>query len=144
MVGWFVPVSGSIEEFRIEETYKLIRKLQPQTLISAKWGYLGTEDYYAPEIEWLERNPEKANEIIATGKPIELCTDIAGWGYRKKNDGKHRGTDSIVDNLTYASKVNANLLLNTAPLPDGSIDRQDIESLKSVGNYIRKNGFALA
>ena len=50
----------------------------------------------------------------------------------------------INDNLKYASRFNANLLLNTAPLPDGSIDKQDIETLKSIGKYIRKNGFPLA
>lgn len=142
--GYSVPVSGPIKEFRIKETYELIRKLQPQTLISAKWGYLGTEDYFAPEYHWLERNPEKTKEMMDSRKPIEICTHIAGWGYWQKNDGKHRGVDSIIDNLKYASRFNANLLLNTAPLPDGAVDNQDIESLKSVGNYIRKNGFPLA
>lgn len=139
--GYGVPVNGPIEEFRIPETYELIRKLQPQTLISAKWGYLGTEDYYAPEYHWLERNTDKRNEMIASGKPVELCTHIAGWGYTKKNDGNHRGAESIMDNLKYASRFNSNLLLNTAPLPDGSIDKQDIETLRKTGQILRQNGW---
>lgn len=141
--GYATPVSGPIEEFRIPETYELIRGLQPQSLISAKWGYIGTEDYYAPEYHWLEKNPDKTEQIVKSGKPIEICANIAGWGYTKKNDGKHRGSDSIIENLKYANKFNATLLLNTGPLPDGSIDKQDIQSLKEIGEIIRKDGWPI-
>jgi len=139
--GYGVPMNGPTEKFRIQETYDLIHKLQPESLISAKWGYLGTEDYFAPEYHWLEKNPDKTKIMIDSGKPVEICTGIAGWGYSKKNDGKHRGADSIIENLKYASKFNANLLLNTGPLPDGSIDKQDVETLKKVGEIVRKEGW---
>ncbi|MDW7691197.1 alpha-L-fucosidase [Flammeovirgaceae bacterium SG7u.111] len=142
---WFdghgVPVNGPTEKFRIEETYQLIRKLQPQCLISAKWGYLGTEDYLSPEYHWLANNQEKTKEMLDSGKPVEICTHIAGWGYTKKNDGKHRGADSIIENLRYAKKYRGNLLLNTGPLPDGSIDKQDVASMKAVGKIIRNEGW---
>jgi len=139
--GYGVPANGPIEEFRIEETYHLIRKLQPASLISSKWGYLGTEDYFAPEYHWLESNPERTEQMTEAGKPIEICANIAGWGYNKENDGRHRGTDSILENLKYAKRYNANLLLNTAPMPDGAIDKQDIQSLREVGEIIRKKGW---
>ena len=139
--GHSTPMSGPTEKFRIPETYELIRKLQPASLISAKWGYIGTEDYYAPEYHWLKNNPKKTKKIQSTGKPIEICTHIAGWGYTKKNDGKHRGVDSVIENLKYAAGYDANLLLNVAPLGDGAIDKQDIATLKNVGEYIRENGF---
>ena len=135
-------MNGPTKEFRIEETYSLIQKLQPESLISAKSGYLGTEDYFAPEYHWLERNPDKTKEMIESGKLVEICNHIAGWGYAKKNDGKHRGAESVIENLKYAGKFNANLLLNTGPLPDGSIDKQDIETLKKVGQIIRKEGWS--
>ncbi|MHC4122258.1 MAG: alpha-L-fucosidase [Planctomycetota bacterium] len=106
--------------------------------MSYKWGITGTEDFLAPEYEWPKRHPQK---IQQANKIIEICHHIAGWGYWKKNDGKHRGPDSIIQNLKYAAKFNANLLLNTAPLPDGSIDTQDIETLREVGRRIRKNGW---
>jgi len=141
--GYGVPVNGPTEEFRIPETYKLIQKLQPESLISAKWGYLGTEDYYAPEYHWLEKNPDKTQAMMESGKPVEICTAIAGWGYNKARDGKHRGADSVIGNLKYAGKFNANLLLNTGPLPDGSIDKQDIETLKKAGQIIKKDGWPI-
>lgn len=139
--GHRVPVSRPIEEFRVAETYDLIRKLQPNALISAKWGYIGTEDYFSPEYHWLKKNPEKTEAMLKANKPIELCTHIAGWGYTKKRDGKHRGADSIIKNLKYAKSLNANLLLNIAPQSDGTIDSQDIASLKKVGAIIREKGF---
>ncbi|MBN2820291.1 MAG: alpha-L-fucosidase [Bacteroidales bacterium] len=139
--GWGVPVSGDISAFRVEETYKLIRNLQPQTLISAKFGYNGDEDYYAPEIHWLEKYPDKSKQILESGKAVELCSHISGWGYQKNNDGKHRGYESVMEDVNYAAKHNANLLLNTAPLPDGSIDKQDVATLQKVGAYLRENGW---
>jgi alpha-L-fucosidase len=139
--GYGVPASGPIEKFRVKETYALIRKLQPQCLISAKWGYNGDEDYFAPEYHWLERNPKKTKEMLASGKPIEICTGIAGWGYNKKRDGKHRGADSVWENIEYAAKFGANLLLNTGPRGDGSIDPQDVKTLRQIGKRIRKEGW---
>ena len=139
--GYAVPMSGPIEKFKLEETYALIKTLQPQCLISAKWGYNGEEDYYAPEYHWLAREPEKTKAMIASGKPIELCTGIAGWGYRRAKDGKHRGADSVWENIEYAAKYHANLLLNIGPRGDGSIDPQDIVTLKALGKRIRKDGW---
>ncbi|MCM4155791.1 alpha-L-fucosidase [Gramella sp. AN32] len=139
--GHGVPMNGPTEEFKIQETYDLIRKLQPASLISAKWGYNGKEDYFAPEYHWLKNEPEQTKKMVNSGKPIEICTHIAGWGYDKSKDGKHRGKDSIIENLEYAGDYNANLLLNIAPKPDGTIDKQDIATLKAVGEHIRKNGF---
>lgn len=140
--GHAVPKSGQTELFRMEETYDLIRKLQPQTLISYKTGYLGTEDFYAPEIHWLQNRPEVTKEMLESGKHIEICAHIAGWGYTKKHDGKHPGVNAILDKLKVAKDHNnGNLLLNLAPRPDGAFDKQDIASLQQVGEYIRKHGF---
>lgn len=139
--GHATPMSGDIDAFRIDETYALIRKLQPGAMISAKWGYNGEEDFYAPEIHWLKKQKAEVEKMVASGKPVEICTEIAGWGYKSKLDGKHRGVDSVLDNLRYANKYNGNLLLNTAPLPDGSIDKQDIATLREVGKIVRDSGW---
>jgi alpha-L-fucosidase len=142
--GWSTTSSGQIEKFRIPETYALIRRLQGQTLISAKLGYNGVEDFYAPEDDWPKRFTEEIKAAEESGKPIELCHHIAGWGYHKNRDGKHRGADSVMENLKYAAKYHANLLLNTAPRSDGSIDPQDEATLRKVGRRIRKNGWPKA
>ncbi len=40
-----------------------------------------------------------------------------------------------------AADQDCNLLLNTGPLPDGSIHPGDAATLRQVGKYIRQNGW---
>jgi len=42
------------------------------------------------------------------------------------------------EQLKKANDMNANLLLNTGPLPDGSIHPEDVKVLKKVGSRLRK------
>jgi alpha-L-fucosidase len=130
--GIATPKSGDYTKFHCDELYKRIRSLQPQVLISYKQGLLGTEDYLAPE------NKGVAN---TSGKPMEICTTLQlnGWGYMK--DSKHLNTDQAMEKLQAAAKQKANLLLNTGPLPDGSIHSGDAATLAEMGDRIRKNGF---
>ena len=139
--GSSVPMSRDHSDFRLDETYALIRKLQPQCLISYKWGVHGNEDFITPELQSVKSKPEKFQKVLETGKPLEFCYHIAKWGYHKDLHGKHRGADSLWKDLEFAGSYDANLLLNTAPRPDGSIDSQDIESLRELGKRIRNSGF---
>jgi alpha-L-fucosidase len=141
--GWATPMAGPWQtELEIPELYEHIRTLQPGCLISYKLGITGAEDFYAPEYQWPERFPEQMDAAVASGKPIEICHHIAGWGYDAASVGKHRGPDSVMENLAYAARFNANLLLNTGPLPDGSIDGQDAATLRQVGQRLRDSGRA--
>jgi len=136
--GWFTPKSGPWQmELHIPELYETIRTLQPDCLISYKFGITQTEDFCAPEYGWPEHMPAEMDQVRRSGKPVELCHHIAGWGYVKANDGAHRGADSVMADLQYASGHAANLLLNTAPLPTGAIDRQDVKTLREVGRQLR-------
>ena len=149
---WLDPIMGYYgrpELFPIEETYGLIRSLQPQTLIAFKQGANGDEDFVAPE-----RTPrahprggavgDRAWELNQ-GKPIEICDtlqehlpDIGGtWGYNALLDDHHHGPDHVMEMLAHARSVDANLLLNTGPLPDGSIHPADITTLREVGRRRR-------
>jgi alpha-L-fucosidase len=137
--GWATPMAGPWEEeLQIPELYETIRDIQPDCLISYKLGITGTEDFLAPEYHWPERKPEEMERALETGKPVEICHAIAGWGYTKSNDGKHRGTASVIENMDYVRQWDANLLLNTAPLPDGSLDAQDVRTLREVGKHLRR------
>jgi alpha-L-fucosidase len=134
--------------FPIEETYALIRSLQPHTLISFKQGANGDEDFTAPErtprahpnggevgkTAW-ERNKHKPREICDTLQP----KDIPGnsWGYNSYADGQHLGEEEVMQMLIQAQKVEANLLLNTGPRSDGSIPEEDVRTLQAVGKRIR-------
>ncbi|MGJ8652423.1 MAG: alpha-L-fucosidase [Opitutaceae bacterium] len=130
--GIGVPFSGDKSKFKAQELYDHIHSLQPQVLISYKQGLLGTEDFFAPE-----------HKVVAnkSGKPMEICTTLqnGGWGYKK--NASHAWPNKVMKTLAEARKNDANLLLNTGPLPDGSIYPQDEATLREVGKRIRANGF---
>ena len=132
--GWATPKAGPWEtELHIPELYDTIHRLQPQCLISYKLGLTGTEDFYAPEFHWPENHPDLFQEAQATGKPIEICHAIAGWGYQKQHEGKHRGADSVMLDAEKVAQHGTNFLLDIGPRPDGSIDKQDIATLRELG-----------
>ena len=66
------------------------------------------------------------------------------WGYSKADDGKHDTPGIVLDKLATAAGQNCNLLLNTGPLPDGSIHPIDAATLKTVGKHLRVHGFPKA
>ncbi len=115
---------------KTQQLYDLIHKLQPQVLVSYKQGLLGTEDFMAPERHWKGIPP----------KPLELCNTMQGysWGYDRQDEGRHRGPDEVMEMLEKAKAMPANLLLNTGPLPNGSIHPQDVKTLEEVGRRLRK------
>jgi alpha-L-fucosidase len=136
--GIATPLSRKerVGEFHCQELYDHIHSLQPQVLVSYKQGLLGTEDFMAPERHWKGVPP----------KPLELCDTLqpGAWGYTKADDGKHKSADEVMKMLAKAAALPANLLLNTGPLPDGSIHSEDVTTLREVGRRIRETGYPKA
>ncbi|MGB2823737.1 MAG: alpha-L-fucosidase, partial [Phycisphaerae bacterium] len=132
--GIAVPLSGDREAFRCPELYEHIHSLQPQVLVSYKQGLHMTEDFYAPE--------HKAY-VDTGGAPQEVCTTMCpgSWGYLAAAAGKHRSADDVWAELTRAAAGGYNLLLNTGPLGDGSLDDEDVAVLREVGRRLREEGF---
>lgn len=130
--GVSTPESGDLEPFRLQELYDEIHAAQPQVLISYKSGLTGTEDFYAPEHGW---DLQKKRDI-----PAEVCASMHDrWGH--VGGSERMGPDEVWNLLTKTLKADCNLLLNTGPLPDGSIHPDDAETLRRVGERIRKKGF---
>ena len=125
-----MAIMEKIHLFKCQELYDHIHSLQPKVLVSYKQGLLGTEDFKAPERHW------KGESDI----PLEICDTLQpkGWGYIKVDDGNHKSADQVMEMLSRAKNLNANLLLNTGPLPDGSIHPEDIKTLREVGQRLRK------
>jgi len=119
---------GNAPEFRCQELYDHIHRAQPQVLISYKQGLLGSEDFFAPE-----------HKAVAVGgdKPMEICSTLqeGSWGYNDHQ--RHLTTEEAWAKLVAARAANANLLLNTGPMPDGSIHPQHARVLREIGDRIR-------
>jgi alpha-L-fucosidase len=129
---------------RINELYALIRSLQPQCLISFKQG-TGTEDFVAPEGLMHAKNQPIAQKAweLNRGKRGDICTNMQtsppAWLYLEGCE--HINADQVLALLADAFAQNANLTLNTGPLPDGSIHPSDVAALREAGARIHKSGY---
>jgi alpha-L-fucosidase len=130
----------------------MIRQLQPQALICFKQGATGTEDFAAPErhgYSLAQRCREMIGQAAAEAaqrawdsnktRHNEICDMLqpGAWGYRRDDDAHHHTPDEVLAMLDAAAGQNCNLLLNTGPLPDGSIHAEDVATLREIGRRLR-------
>jgi len=131
-------------DFKLDEVYKLIHKLQPKALI-------GSNHHLSPnpgeDFQMFEKDlPGKGTKDFATSAedignlPFEVCETINGsWGFNLK-DRKHKSKKQFIQYLVKAAGYGSNLLLNVGPMPNGKIQEEHIESLKKIGSWIKQNG----
>jgi alpha-L-fucosidase len=129
-----------------QELYDLVHDLQPQCMVSFEQGLLGTEDYFAveQEIPAPEADADSQGFIFQDlSKPLELRISLTSGslGYCAEQAGKHLRQDDIWRKFADTIQKDANFLMNTALMPDGSLDLEDIHSLLAVGERIEKGGF---
>jgi len=130
------------DAFRCQELYDEVHKLQPQCLVSYKQGYLGTEDFFAPEHEVYNRFGEAAAD-----KPGEVCTTTStgpdgtgrSWGWV---GGAGTSTaDEVWEVLKRTHGRGYNLLINIGPEPAGSLPDGPAKALEAVGERLKREGF---
>ncbi len=126
------------DPFRCQQLYDLVHELQPQTLVSYKQGYLGTEDFFAPEHKAYNRFGESFEH-----RPGEVCTTMTpgSWGYHAELENQHLSADDVWARLADAAAHHCNLLLNTGPRPDGSLQPSEAEVIRTVGRRLEREGF---
>ncbi len=131
-------------DFKLDEVYKLIHKLQPTALI-------GSNHHLSPnpgeDFQMFEKDlPGKGTKDFATSAedignlPFEVCETInSSWGFNLK-DRKHKSKKQLIQYLVKAAGYGSNLLLNVGPMPNGKIQEEHIESLKKIGSWVKQNG----
>lgn len=157
---WFDTVGGVYqypELFNIQEIYDMIHAIQPHALVVFKTGANGNEDFITGERHFgslagvfksvgLPKKVQDAADYSWQNnkeKPAELNIPIQtlGWAYHDNPKQRQKSTEEVMDLLNYCAKVNANLLLNIGPRPDGSILEENVRVLKEVGRKLKKDGF---
>jgi alpha-L-fucosidase len=149
--GIAVPASGDYSKFRCQDLYDQIHSESPHALVSYKQGLLGTEDFFAPEhsIPTAADGNARAGKIGDSEsdggkrKVIEICTTMIdeprSWGYFE--GARHKTVDQAWEALAGAGRAGANLLLNTGPRADGSLDPADVAVFEALGERIAKEGY---
>jgi len=112
---------------------RLVRTLQPKTLIDGRLGeagdYVSTGDNVIPS-----ESRTEAWEVPATINHT--------WGYRK-DDHDWKSVGDIVFKLVDVVSKGGNYLLNVGPLPNGEIPPPSVEVLRHAGEWLKVNGDAV-
>ncbi len=130
-------------DWKYEEIYGLIHKLQPQCLIGNNHHLapLPGEDFQMFERDLPGENKsglsyQKASDLL----PLETCETINGsWGY-SITDRNYKSVKEVIHLLAGAAGRNANLLLNVGPMPSGAIQPEFTDTLAAAGKWLQMNG----
>jgi hypothetical protein len=129
-------------EWRIEQTYDLIHRLQPAAMVGSNHHVtpFPGEDLQMFEKDLPEQNSAGFNEAGISALPLESANTMnTSWGYNA-GDSRHKTREELLHFLIRAAGANANLLLNVGPLPDGTIQPVHRERLAEMGEWLRENG----
>jgi alpha-L-fucosidase len=120
------------------EFVDIVRSLQPACLINGRVGNYGQElmgDYQNMSDNGMP--PGGLEEYWETPQTLNRT-----WGY-SKFDEEWKSTETVVRRLIEIASKGGNYLLNIGPKGDGSIPQPALETLGSVGAWIRANGDAI-
>ena len=111
-----------------ETLFPMIRKLQPQILITKRCG--GWGDFNTPE-QRIGRYDDQ--------NPWESCMTLgAQWSW-KPNDTL-KSASEVIRIVATCAGGDGNLLLDVGPMPDGRIEPRQVDILKQIGAWLDKNG----
>jgi len=141
--GWWDRMKFPETDWRLNKTYSMIHKLQPQALIGNNHH---VDPFPGEDIQTWERGlpGHKTSgveyELEISDLPSETCDTIGrGWGYYAEEENL-KSPAKLVGILVQAACYDANLLLNVGPGPDGTIRPEFTERLKKIGDWTRKYG----
>ena len=130
-------------DWKYEELYSLIHKLQPQCLVGNNHHLspFAGEDFQMFEKDLPGENKSGLSFQEASAKlPLETCETINGsWGFNL-TDTTYKTNKQLIDYLVKASSLGTNLLLNIGPMPNGKVQPEFEERLKTMGDWLKTYG----
>jgi len=129
--------------WKLDEIYGLIHKLQPQCLIGNNHHLspLPGEDFQMFEQDLPGENKSGLSfQEISTKMPLESCITMNdSWGFNI-TDRNYKSTKVLIRLLVKNAALGANLLLNIGPLPNGDIQPEFTERLNAMGEWLKIYG----
>lgn len=129
-------------DWRLEQTYSLIHRLQPSALIipNHHLSPLPGEDAQTFEQDLPGANTAGFNTTEISRLPLETSLTMNGsWGYNI-TDKRYKSVPELISYLVRAAGYGANLLLNVGPRPDGTIDPEQVSRLREIGRWMDTYG----
>ncbi len=132
-------------DWRLQQTYTLIHKLQPATLIIPN-------NHEAPrpgeDVQTFERdlpgaNGQGFNTTVIGALPLEMSETMNdSWGFRL-TDRNWKPATTLIRSMVEAAGRNTNFLLNVGPRPDGTFPDSAQARLAALGAWMRINGSSI-
>ena len=129
-------------DWRLPKTYALIHRLQPAALIVPNHhkAPLPGEDVQTFEQDLPGANTAGFNTTEIGALPTETSLTMNGaWGFNI-TDRNFKSVGSLVATLVRAAGTGTNLLLNVGPRPDGTIQSEFAERLRTIGQWLETYG----
>jgi len=127
-------------DWREDEMYGMIRRLQPEAMIVNNSGLHAQGSKTHPQLDAVtyergrpRRQTGQVDERYVAG---EMCqTTTMHWGHAA-DDFQHVSPASIIEDLCACRGAGANLLLNVGPEPSGRVSALDQAVLRRVGQWV--------
>ena len=124
-----------------DNTYALVRSLQPALIINNRLDMGSMEDYklqrILPNADYA--TPEQHIGGFDDQHPWETCMTIGTQWSWKPND-TIKTADECIRILVQCVTGDGNLLLNVGPMPNGEIEPRQVAVLNEVGAWLKKYG----
>jgi alpha-L-fucosidase len=132
--------SKNTSRWPFEKIYGLIHKLQPACMIGNNHDmfYIPGEDYavYALYDPFPQADYDKDPRLKDI--PLEAMDKSSDkWGYYSKQ--VYKPVDTLINNIKKVAVRHATFLLNTGPLPDGTLDPHFTDIMGAVHDRMTKN-----
>jgi alpha-L-fucosidase len=146
---WFDHTFGMWDNYTIPRLFGKMYSKNPRLLVNdrAARGLPDIPRIYQALDHGDFTTPENRMGSFQYGRAWESCmilsphADHGGWSYRP--DGVTRSLTETLRLLSSAAAGDGNMLLNLAPLPDGSLRPEEEAVLKGIVPWMRKHGEAI-
>lgn len=129
---WFDGLGQKPQTWGAEKMLKILRENNPNLIVNSRFaqGNMRMGDF---------DGPENALGRFQINRPWETCYRIGGaWGYTK--NAKPLSLKDAINLLVRCAGNGGNLLLNTGPAPDGTIQESHIKRYLEIGKWLKKYG----
>lgn len=132
-------------DWRYDEIYSLIHKLQPQCMVGNNHHLspIAGEDFQMFEKDLPGFNTSGFGGASVSQLPLETCETMNNsWGF-SITDRKYKTVKQLIHYLVNDAGRNANFLLNVGPMPNGIIQPENIDTLAKIGDWMKVYGASI-
>jgi len=133
-------------DWKYEEIYGLIHKLQPACMIGNNHHLdpISGEDFQMFEKDLPGENKTGLSfQQPSDAMPLETCETMNdSWGYNI-TDRNYKTVKQVIHLLVNSAGRNANLLLNVGPMPNGEIQKEFVDTLAAAGTWLKQYGASI-